>query len=36
MINQLKDDSWVNGNISHPFGQGMHLTFHRNTARDAL
>ncbi|MGL1904059.1 MAG: VOC family protein [Fibrobacterales bacterium] len=27
MINELKNDSWVNGSISHPFGQGMHLTF---------
>ncbi|MGL1936265.1 MAG: hypothetical protein OCD01_14640 [Fibrobacterales bacterium] len=27
MINELKEDSWVNGKISHPFGQGMHLTF---------
>ncbi|EJI1427533.1 hypothetical protein NDM58_004622 [Vibrio parahaemolyticus] len=27
MITQLKPDSWVNGKISAPFGQGINLTF---------
>lgn len=27
MITQLTPDSWVNGKISAPFGQGMNLTF---------
>ncbi len=36
MINQLKDDSWVNGNLSHPFGQGMHLTFNTSNIEDVI